>query len=51
MSGIAPFVLAALADALGVHIAFGFMLLFFVASFVLLMWKRVPEDPDGGGAA
>lgn len=44
MSGIAPFALAALADALDVHIAFGFMFLFFAASFVLLLWKRVPED-------
>lgn len=44
MSGIAPFALAALADALGVHIAFGFMLLFFAASLLLLLWKRVPED-------
>ncbi len=44
MSGIAPFVLAALADAMGVHIAFGFMILFFIASFLLLLWKRVPED-------
>ena len=44
MSGIAPFALAALADALGVHLAFGMMLVFFAASFLLLLWKRVPED-------
>ena len=48
MSGIAPFALAALADALDVHIAFGFMILFFAASFVLLLWKRVPEDTASG---
>ena len=44
MSGVAPFALAALADAWGVHDAFALMLAFFVASFVLLLWKRVPED-------
>lgn len=44
MSGVAPFALAALADAWGVHQAFAVMLLFFVASFCLLLWKRVPED-------
>lgn len=47
MSGIAPFLLAALADALGVHNAFAVMLLFFAASFALLLWKRVPEDTPG----
>ena len=44
MSGIAPFLLAALADAWGVHRAFGVMVLCFAASFALLLWKRVPED-------
>ena len=44
MSGIAPFALAALADSWGVHKAFAVMLLFFAASFALLLWKRVPED-------
>lgn len=44
MSGIAPFALAALADAWGVHLAFGTMILFFAASFLLLIWKRVPEE-------
>jgi fucose permease len=44
MSGVAPFALAALADAWGVHNAFALMLLFFGASFGLLLWKRVPED-------
>ncbi|MFM9049814.1 MAG: MFS transporter [Actinomycetota bacterium] len=44
MSGIAPFGLAALADAWGVHLAFGTMMVFFAASFLLLLWKRVPED-------
>jgi predicted MFS family arabinose efflux permease len=44
MSGVAPFALAALADSWGVHKAFAVMLLFFVASFALLLWKRVPED-------
>lgn len=47
MSGIAPFALAALADAWGVHNAFALMLVFFGASFALLLWKRVPEDPPG----
>jgi predicted MFS family arabinose efflux permease len=47
MSGVAPFALAALADTWGVHDAFAVMLLFFAASFALLLWKRVPEDlPD-----
>ncbi|MGA0946145.1 MAG: MFS transporter, partial [Candidatus Nanopelagicales bacterium] len=36
MSGIAPFALAALADAWGVHNAFALMLVFFGASFALL---------------
>jgi len=44
MNGVAPFALAALADAWGVHNAFALMLIFFGASFGLLMWKRVPED-------
>jgi predicted MFS family arabinose efflux permease len=44
MSGVAPFVLAALADTWGVHRAFAIMLVFFVASFALLLWKRVPEE-------
>ncbi len=44
MSGVAPFALAALADSWGVHKAFAVMLLFFAASFALLLWKRVPED-------
>jgi predicted MFS family arabinose efflux permease len=44
MSGVAPFALAALADSWGVHNAFAVMLLFFAASFALLLWKRVPED-------
>ena len=44
MSGVAPFALAALADSWGVHKAFAVMLLFFGASFALLLWKRVPED-------
>lgn len=44
MSGVAPFALAALADAWGVHQAFAVMILFFAASFALLLWKRVPED-------
>ena len=44
MSGIAPFLLAALADSWGVHQAFGVMIFFFAASFVLLLWKRVPES-------
>ena len=43
MSGIAPFLLAALADSWGVHQAFGVMIFFFAASFTLLLWKRVPE--------
>ena len=47
MSGITPFALAALADAWGVHNAFALMLLFFGASFGLLLWKRVPEDLPG----
>lgn len=47
MSGIAPFALAAVADALGVHLAFGFMIAFFAASFLLLLWKRVPDDVTG----
>ena len=38
------FALAALADSWGVHKAFAVMLLFFAASFALLLWKRVPED-------
>ena len=45
MSGVAPFALAALADSWGVHNAFALMLVFFGASFALLLWKRVPEDP------
>lgn len=44
MSGVAPFALAALADSWGVHDAFAVMVLFFAASFGLLLWKRVPED-------
>lgn len=44
MSGVAPFALAALADSWGVHDAFAVMILFFAASFALLLWKRVPED-------
>jgi predicted MFS family arabinose efflux permease len=44
MSGVAPFALAALADSWGVHKAFAVMLLFFAASFALLLWKRVPEE-------
>jgi fucose permease len=44
MSGVAPFALAALADSWGVHQAFAVMILFFAASFALLLWKRVPED-------
>jgi fucose permease len=44
MSGLAPFALAALADSWGVHEAFAVMILFFAASFALLLWKRVPED-------
>lgn len=44
MSGVAPFALAALADSWGVHEAFAVMILFFAASFILLLWKRVPED-------
>ena len=44
MAGIAPFALASVADAWGVHNAFALMLLFFGASFALLLWKRVPED-------
>ena len=44
MSGVAPFALAALADSWGVHTAFAVMLLFFAASFALLLWKRVPEE-------
>lgn len=44
MSGLAPFALAALADSWGVHDAFAVMVLFFAASFGLLLWKRVPED-------
>ena len=44
MSGVAPFALAALADSWGVHRAFVVMLAFFAASFLLLLWKRVPED-------
>jgi fucose permease len=47
MSGVAPFALAALADSWGVHNAFAVMLLFFAASFALLLWKRVPEDLPG----
>ena len=47
MSGVAPFALAALADSWGVHKAFAVMLLFFAASFALLLWKRVPEDTPG----
>jgi predicted MFS family arabinose efflux permease len=47
MSGVAPFALAALADSWGVHNAFAVMLLFFAASFALLLWKRVPEDTPG----
>ena len=44
MSGVTPFVLAALADAWGVHPAFGTMVLFFAASLALIVWKRVPEE-------
>lgn len=44
MSGVAPFALAALADAWDVHQAFAVMLAFFAASFCLLLWKRVPES-------
>ena len=44
MSGVAPFALAALADSWGVHRAFVVMLAFFGASFLLLLWKRVPEN-------
>jgi fucose permease len=44
MSGVAPFALAALADSWGVHQAFALMLVFFGASFLLLLWKRVPEQ-------
>ena len=44
MSGVAPFALAALADSWGVHKAFVVMLALFAASFLLLLWKRVPED-------
>ena len=47
MSGVAPFALAALADAWDVHQAFAVMIAFFVASFLLLLWKRVPEDVSG----
>lgn len=44
MSGMTPFALAALADSWGVHQAFAVMILFFAASFVLLLWKRVPDN-------
>jgi fucose permease len=44
MSGVAPFALAALADAWDVHQAFAVMIAFFGASFLLLLWKRVPEQ-------
>lgn len=44
MSGVAPFALAALADAWDVHQAFAIMLAFFATSFLLLLWKRVPEE-------
>ena len=44
MSGVTPFALAALADAWDVHQAFALMLVLFAASFILLLWKRVPED-------
>ena len=47
MSGVAPFALAALADAWGVHDAFAVMLAFFAASLTLMIWKRVPETVSG----
>ena len=47
MSGVAPFALAALADSWGVHDAFAVMLLFFAASFMLLLWRRVPDEVTG----
>ena len=47
MSGVAPFALAALADAWGVHQAFALMFVFFGSSFLLMLWKRVPEDIAG----
>ncbi len=51
MSGIAPFALAALADSWGIHAAFASMLMCFVASFVLLLAKPVPEKPLPSKAA
>lgn len=44
MSGAVPFILAGLADSWGVHNAFALMILFFGASFALLLWKPVPVD-------
>lgn len=44
MSGAVPFILAGLADSWGVHNAFAVMILFFGASFALLLWKPVPVD-------
>lgn len=44
MSGAVPFFLAGLADSWGVHNAFAVMILFFGASFALLLWKPVPVD-------
>lgn len=44
MSGAVPFFLAGLADSWGVHNAFAVMVLFFGASFALLLWKPVPVD-------
>lgn len=42
-SGIAPFVLAGLADGWGVHRAFGLLCVFFVSGLALLLIKPVPE--------
>lgn len=43
MSGVAPFALAALADAWGIRAAFTLLLGCFVVSFILLLAKPVPE--------
>ncbi len=51
VSGIAPFFLAALADAWGIRTAFAVMLACFVVSFILLLAKPVPEEQVSGPSA
>jgi fucose permease len=51
VSGIAPFFLAALADAWGIRTAFAVMLACFVVSFILLLANPVPEEQVSGPSA